>query len=275
MFKGRRVIVTGASSGIGRELARRFARDGASLVLVARRGDVLAELAAELREKGGAAAAHVVAVDLVEPGACERVVDEAMSMMGGVDVLINNAGVGEYGGFVEKNAEQDERMMRLNMTALVRLTRLCLPPMLQRREGWILNVASVAAYQPTPYMSLYGATKAFVLNFSWGLWAEVRKRGVVVTCVCPGPVRTGFFSRGGYEVRMRDFSKVMVEPQWVAEQAYAALVRGRPAWVPGALNRFSLVVQRFLSTSFVARLTAKVLAPRGGAKQVQGESDEA
>jgi short-subunit dehydrogenase len=266
MFKNRRVIVTGASAGIGRELAHRFAADGASLLLVARRADVLEELAAELREKGGAAAAHTCAIDLAAEGACEEVVKAATSLMGGVDVLINNAGIGEYGAFVDKTLDENERMMRLNMSALVKLTQLCLPSMLERREGWIMNVSSMAAYQPTPYMSLYGATKSFVLNFSWGLWAEVRDRGVVVTCVCPGPVRTGFFSRGGYEVRMRDFSKVMVEPAWIAEQAYRALVRGRAAWVPGRMNRFSIVVQRFFSTSFVARLTAKLLKPRGSAK---------
>ncbi len=263
MLKGKRVIVTGASSGIGRELARRFAADGAELLLVARSADVLEELAKELGEEGGAAAAHACPVDLIEEGGCEKAMEAAASRMGGVDVLINNAGVGEYGGFIDKTADEDERMMRLNMSALVRLTRLCLPAMLERREGWIMNVSSMAAYQPTPYMSLYGATKSFVLNFSWGLWAEVRKRGVVVTCVCPGPVRTGFFSRGGYEVRMRDFSKVMVEPDWMAEQAYQALARGRPAWVPGRMNRFSVVEQRLFSTSFVTRMSAKLLKPNG------------
>lgn len=261
-FEGRRVLVTGASSGIGLELARRFARDGARLALVARRADKLAELAEELRTTGGAEQVVAIRADLAEEGAGQRVWSEAAAALGSVEVLINNAGVGEYGPTAEKNLADLERMMHLNMDALVRLTHLALQPMLARRSGWIMNIASLAAFQPTPYMGAYGATKAFVLQFSLSLWEEVRRQGVVVTCVCPGPVRTGFFSRGGYEARMKDFTRLSTTADWVAEKAYRALVRKKPVCMPGGFNRLLVFTQRFVPLKVIAKLAGKVLGPR-------------
>jgi short-subunit dehydrogenase len=148
------------------------------------------------------------------------------------------------------------------MDALVRLTHIALQLMLARRTGWILNIASLAGCQPVPYMSVYGATKAFVLEFSLSLWEEVRRKGVVVTCVCPGPVKTGFFSRGGFEARMEDFTRLSATADWVAEEAYWALVNGRPVFIPGRLNRVSAFLQRFVPMKVVTKLAGKVLRPR-------------
>lgn len=284
-FKGHVVLITGASSGIGEALARRFARDGARLVLVARRADRLNALAEELRRvrptnqpeaparelsaptRNGscylddAADAIVIPADLVEDGAGERILSQAEAAMGPIDVLVNNAGVGEYGEFAAKDLAAFEHMMRLNMNALVRLTHLALPGMLARRRGWIMNIASLAGFQPTPYMTVYGATKAFVKQFSLGLWEEVRRRGVVVTCVCPGPVKTGFFSRGGYETRMKDFTRLAAEAGAVAQTAHRALSRKKPVCVPGRLNALGVFLERFAPLSAVTRLAGKVLGP--------------
>ncbi len=260
MFKDKTVLITGASSGIGAELARRFARGGAKLALVARRGDRLRTLADEIvpTTADTGQTPRIIVADLVEPGACERAVAETRDAFGRVDVLVNNAGIGEYGTFAEKDLPATERMMQLNMSALVRLTHLVLPEMLSGRRGWIMNIASAAAFQPTPYMGVYGATKAFVLSFSMSLWEEVRRAGVVVTCVCPGPVRTGFFDRGGYEAR-HDFTRFAVEADWVADRAYRALVRKKPVFIPDRLNRLSRFLQRFIPLKAVAKLAGKVL----------------
>ncbi len=257
-FRDRLTVITGASSGIGLALARRFARDRARLVLVARSADRLAALAEEIRRDGGEA--QVLVADLVADAAAERVVAAARAV-GEIEVLVNNAGVGEYGPFAEKDYPASERMMRLNMDAVTRLTHLALPAMLARRSGWILNVASMAGFQPTPHMGVYGATKAFVRNFSLALREEVRRRGVVVSCLCPGPVRTGFFSRGGYEARMKDFDRFSVDADWVAEKAFRALARGRALCVPGAMNQAALFLQRFAPLTFVTRVSGKVLGP--------------
>ncbi len=257
-FADRLVLITGASSGIGLALARRFARERARLVLVARSADRLAALAEEIRQ--GGSEAQVIVANLVTDGAAERMVGAARAI-GEIEVLVNNAGVGEYGLFVEKDFAAIERMMRLNMDALARLTHLALPAMLARRTGWIMNIASMAGFQPTPYMGVYGATKAFVRDFSLALREEVRRRGVVVTCVCPGPVRTGFFSRGGYEARMKDFDRFSVDADWVAGKAFRALARGRALCVPGATNKAALFLQRFAPLTFVTRVSGRVLGP--------------
>lgn len=283
MFTDKVVMITGASSGIGAELARLFAHDGAHLILIARREDRLRALAEEIRSAAdhpselGHRKRHlpsepgrprpgrqveVIPADLVEPGACERVIARTVAKAGPVDVLVNNAGVGEYGHFADQDPSALERMMQLNTAALVRLTRLVLPEMLSRRRGWILNVASVAGFQPTPYMAVYGATKAFVLNFSMSLWEEVRRKGLVVTCVCPGPVKTEFFDRGGFETRKNEFNRVAVPADRVARAAYQALAKRRPVRVPEWTSRLRLGLQRLIPTPTVTKLAGRILRPR-------------
>lgn len=257
MFRGKTILITGASSGIGRAMARRFGRAGARIVLVGRRADRLEALARELRANGEEAS--IIVADLIEPASCERVVSEAKQAAGPVDVLINSAGVGEYGRFREQDLEAVDRMMQLNMTALVRLTHMVLREMVERRSGHIVNIASTAAFQPTPYMSVYGATKAFVLSFSVSLWEEVRRRGVRVTCIAPGPVETEFFDRGGYESRKGMFTRTALDADWLADAAYDKVIRGGPAYVPGLLNKLGAWLQRFLPLRTVTRLSGKVL----------------
>lgn len=262
MFRDKTILVTGASSGIGHALARRFAAAGGRLVLVARRADRLNELARRLETAG--ARAIPIPADLTEPDACERVVAEAREAAGRIDVLVNNAGVGEYGRFDGQDFDALDRMMRLNMHALVRLTHGVLPDMIGRRVGHILNIASTAAYQPTPYMAVYGATKAFVLSFSMAVWHEVRRRGVRVTCVCPGPVMTEFFDRGGYETRKTDFSRGAHRAEQIADAAFAAVSAGRAVFVPGWRNKLGAVLQRLAPLRTTTRVTGKILGPGSG-----------
>jgi uncharacterized protein len=258
LFDGKRVLITGASSGIGAALARRFAGDGAELWLVARRGDRLEALAADLRASRPKQIVRAHPADMCDEHACIRLIET----VGEVDVLVNSAGVGEYGEFASQDLAALESMMRLNMHALVRLTHGVLPGMLARRSGWILNIASLAGFQPTPYMGVYGATKSFVLDFSMALWQEVRKRGVHVACICPGPVATEFFDRGGYEERRADFTKKAADPAWIAEQAYRALVRRKPVLIPGASNKLAAFLQRFAPLKLVTKVSAHLLGPK-------------
>lgn len=258
MFRDKTLLITGASSGIGQALALRFARAAALLLLVARRADRLDALADRIAADGPRP--HVIPADLTEAGACARVLDEARRLAGRVDGLVNNAGVGEYGPFAGQDPDALEAMMRLNMLALVRLTRGVLPDMLARRAGHILNIASTAAFQPTPHMAVYGATKAFVLSFSMAVWHEVRRRGVHVTCVCPGPVNTEFFDRGGFESRRNDFARGAHEPEQIAEAALAALSAGRAARIPGVRNKLGAFLQRFAPLRTTTQVAAKLLA---------------
>lgn len=260
-FRDQRIIVTGASSGIGAALARGFAAAGGHVALVARRRDRLESLAAELSAGPGSGLA--IEADLIEPDSAGRVVAEAVAGLGGpIDVLVNNAGIGDYGAFAGTSASDIERMMTLNMNAVVRLTRAVLPGMIERQRGHVLSIASTAAFQPTPHMAVYGATKAFVLSFSMGIWQEVRKKGVGVTCVCPGPVETEFFDRGGFESRKGDFSKVAMSPERVAAEAIVALRSRRSVYVPGWKNKIGAVMQRFAPLRTVTRITGKVLGPK-------------
>ncbi len=262
VFDGKVVLITGASSGIGRALANCFGRAGGRLLLVARREERLRAAAAELEASGAAEPVEVIVADLTESGACERVASEAAERAGQIDVLVNNAGVGTYGPFVGQDAGGLEAMMRLNMVSLTRLSRLLVPAMVERRRGWVLNVASMAACQPMPYMTVYAATKAFVLQLSWSLREEVRRKGVVVTCLCPGLTRTEFFDRGEYGSLRAQIDRASIDPALVAEAAYDALIRKKPVCIPGRTKELSIFVQRFLPTTWVARMTGRMLRPR-------------
>src|ERR1043166_36373 len=259
-FREKVVLITGASSGIGASLARRFARDGSSLVLVARRVDRLAALAEEVRRQ--TKNVHTISGDLCEPDAIPRIVAEARDRAGPIDVLINNAGAGEYGRFADQDVNALLTMIRLNTSALIQLTHTILPQMIERRSGAILNIASTAAFQPTPYMAVYGATKSFVLSFSMSLWRELAGTGLRVTCVCPGPVKTEFFDRGGYETRRVDYLKHSVEPDWLADQAFHALANRRAVLIPGFINRLGAFLTRFTPIKTVTRISERLLGPR-------------
>ncbi len=257
MFRDKHVVVTGASSGIGQSLARQFAQAGARVSLVARRTDKLTGLADELKAATGRAA--VITADLVEPGACERVPTDARAVFGPIDVLVNNAGVGEYGLFPGQQLADLEHLVQLNVLAVLRLTHRILPEMIERRTGHVINIASTAAFQPTPYMAVYGASKAFVLNFSMALWSELRKTGLRVTCVCPGPVRTGFFDRGGYHTRKVDWVRLGFDSDDFARLTMKYLRRGRSVCVPGILNKISAFSRHLAPLPLVTRISGKIL----------------
>src|SRR5271154_4231612 len=187
-------LVTGASFGIGTEFARIFARESYNLVLVARTADKLRQLASEL-EKAHGTRSLILATDLTDPGASAYVLDQTTRSDIQIDVLVNNAGFGQYGKFAENDLEECLRQIQLNITTLTHLTRLYLPAMIERKTGKILNVASTAAFQPGPLMAVYYATKAYVLHFSEALANELNGTGVTVTCLCPGATVTEFHKR--------------------------------------------------------------------------------
>ena len=189
--RGETVLITGASSGIGRELARQFAGDGADLVLIARSEDRLRDLAGELTAEYGVTV-EVVPADLSQPGSPDQIVQTLAQQQTDVDVLVNNAGFGARGPVAGLGVQRQLEMIEVNVAALTRLTALLLPGMLERRRGDILNVASTAAFQPGPNSAVYYATKAYVLSFTEALAEEVRGSGVRVSCLAPGPTDTGF-----------------------------------------------------------------------------------
>ncbi len=262
-FLDRAVLVTGASSGIGAALARRFAACGARLAITARRRDRLDGLAEEL-----AAAGHVppvvCAADLCDDDSAARIVDQVRAALGAIDVLVNNAGLGFAGAFAAQSAEQTDRMLRLNIEAVVRLTGLVLPEMLARRRGWLMNVASTAAYQPLPFLATYAATKAFVYSFSLALWAEVRRRGVVVTCLNPGTTRTEFFDHQTWSHARELIMKRAMSAERVADIGVRALAKGKPVAICGWGNRIGALVASAVPAPWVARAVAKVMKPPAG-----------
>ncbi len=228
------------------------------LVLVARSEDKLRALAAELSQAHGIRA-EVLATDLSRPGA-PRELHAACEARGlPVDLLINNAGFGSHGPFEANSFEREHEQVMLNVTALVDLTHLFLPAMLSRGAGGVLNVASIAGYQPVPYMAVYAATKAFVLSFTEALWGETRERGVRVLALCPGPVETGFFDAVG----SRDVAVgPMATPEQVAALGLRALEQGRASVVPGWRNRFQSALPRFLPRTLIVQVAAKMMKPR-------------
>jgi short-subunit dehydrogenase len=227
-------LVTGASGGIGEELARLFAADGHDLVLVARGRDKLARLAEELKERHGVAA-RVLAADLARPDAPREIFEELTAGGVAVDALVNNAGFGSYGLFAETDLKSELELLQVNVVALTHLTKLFLPGMLARRRGYVMNVASTAAFQPGPLMAVYYASKAYVLSLSEALSNECEGTGVRVSALCPGPTETGFVAAAG----MGDsklFDRAVMDARTVAEDGYRGLLAGKTIVIPGLRN---------------------------------------
>ncbi|MCP3136593.1 SDR family NAD(P)-dependent oxidoreductase [Pyxidicoccus xibeiensis] len=250
-FAGKTVVVTGGSMGIGETFARELSQRGAKLVLVARGRDRLHWLADAL---GGA---HVIAEDLTKPGAAKRVFDAVVAKGLEVDVLINNAGFASYGPFTEVPLGTQREQVDLNVGALVELTHLFLP-MLERRQGGVIQVASTAAFQPVPYMAVYAATKAFVLSFSEALWEEYRSRGVRVLALCPGATDTPFFARAGEAAALGAKAK----PEDVVRLGLRAFRDNRASVVQGTGNTFTTLLARFFTREFVAKLSGRLMRPK-------------
>jgi uncharacterized protein len=241
---GATAVVTGASSGIGAEIARGLARRGHSLTLTARREERLLELASDLSEEHGVRAG-VVTSDLGSRDGRELLAAELERLELEVDVLVNNAGFGYHGDFVEADRERQVEMVALNCEAVVDLTGRYLPGMVDRGEGAVINIASTAAFQPLPSNATYAATKAFVLSFTEAVHAELSGTGVTLTAVCPGPVRTEFAERagiGGAEEKTPGLLWMSAED--LAEEAIQATEKGKRAVVPGILNQAGSLVGR-------------------------------
>jgi short-subunit dehydrogenase len=226
-------LVTGASSGLGKEFASQLAARGHDLVLVARSRDRLEAVAEEITRAHGVKA-HVVVRDLAQPDAGRAVARELADRSLTVDLLVNNAGFGTAGRFEEIAAERDHDMLMVNVVALVDLTHALLPGMLERGTGAVLNVGSTAGYQPSPYLTVYSASKTFVLNFSLALRQEYRGRGIRVTALCPGPVETRFFEVIG--TRNAAVAGSFTTPEPVVRSALKALDRDRAYVTPGFGN---------------------------------------
>jgi len=255
-------LVTGASSGIGEALARRIARDGRHLVLVARRADRLGALSRALEAEHGIRA-HVVVQDLLQPGAAAALVDDLHARGLVVDWLVNNAGFGSVGAVADVPVERQLAQVRLNVEVLVELTARCLPAMVARRRGVVVNIASLAAFTPSPYMATYAATKAFVLSFTEALVAELRGTGVTALCVCPGLTRTEFQERAAVDVSaLPRFAWMSADD--VAEQTVRAVGRDT-VLVNGLLNSVMASSLRFVPRALVARLMDAFLRPREAA----------
>jgi hypothetical protein len=248
-------LITGASFGIGMEFARIFAREGYNLVLVARSADKLRQLASEL-EKAHGARSLILAIDLTEPGAPAYVLDQTTRADIQVDVLVNNAGFGQYGLFAELDLEECLRQIQLNVTTLTHLTRLYLPEMIARESGRILNVASTAAFQPGPLMAVYFATKAYVLHLSEALANELDGSGVIVTCLCPGATATEFHKRAN-ATGMRLLKFGSMDARTVAEDGYRAMMSGKPVVISGFRNWLLAQSVRFSPRRLVTAIARK------------------
>ncbi|PWN06429.1 SDR family NAD(P)-dependent oxidoreductase [Rhodohalobacter mucosus] len=243
-------LITGASSGIGMELARVFAREGYNLLITARREEKLRELANHLEE---AFRINVIclAADLSTPESPREVYDFAVSNNLNVTVLINNAGIGDYGFFHRSDWDKTATMIDLNMRSLTHLTRLFLPDLISKQRSYIMNVASTAAFQPGPLMSVYYASKQYVLAFGEAIDNELNHTGVHVTTLCPGPVKTEFQDTANMQKSKLVDRIPMAEAEDVAEYGYKAMMKGKRVAIHGFQNKISSVIVRWLPRRLV------------------------
>ncbi len=253
MSKGA-ALITGASSGIGAELAKLCAADGCDVILVARSADRLSALAAELSKLHGVAARGLPA-DLADPASPQAIFDQTRDDR--VEILINNAAFGMHGPYAQSDWGTGARLIQVNMTALAHLTRLYLPEMLRRRAGRILNVASTAGFVPGPLMALYYASKAFVISFSEAVANEVRGTGVTATVLCPGPTRTGFDRVAGVS-DSNLFRGPTMNAADVARAGYRAMMAGKALHIAGARNRWMIQGTRLSPRSVVAGMVRRM-----------------
>jgi short-subunit dehydrogenase len=259
-------VITGASSGIGEELALRLAKEGTHVVLVARSVEKLSALAKSIRTEGGRAT--VISVDLSKDGSADKLFEEIQKKNLNVVTLINNAGFGYWGSFEEQSDQQLRDMVRVNVMALTELTHRFLPTLLANR-GTILNIASTVGFQPTPYMAAYGATKAYVLSFSEALWGEYRQKGLHVVAVCPGPVATPFIDALDPGVRDTKIFRSVLTVEQVVDAAMRALGSKGSTHIVGYRNWFLAQTPRFAPRAFTAWISARFLSPKTGAKTIR------
>jgi uncharacterized protein len=254
-------LVTGASGGIGEDIARLLVDAGCNVVLLARSAGKLEALAAEL-SRSGRASTSVLTADLSDPDAVDHIVRTLEERRLTIDILVNNAGFGIVGEFARDDPQEQLRMLQVNVVALTHLTRRLLPGMIERRRGRVLNVASTAAFQPGPLMAVYYATKAYVLSLSNALSEETAGTGVTVTCLCPGPTQTGFQDRAQMQnTRLVNVTKLMSSSE-VARAGYDGMMAGRPLVVPGLLNKLTAQSVRLMPRRLVTRIVRSLNAER-------------
>ena len=245
-------LITGASGGIGHELAKLFAQDGYNLVVIARSQEKLAQVAQELQSKFGILV-KAIPKDLAIPTAPEEIFTELQNEGITIHFLVNNAGFATYGLFADTDLNSELQMMQVNMVALTHLTKLFLREMVKQREGKILNVASTAAFQPGPLMAVYYATKAYVLSFSEAIANELEGTGVTVTALCPGPTETGFQKRADME-QSRLVSGRIMKVETVARIGYSGLMNNQTVVIPGLKNQLLAQSVRFMPRNFVTQI---------------------
>ncbi len=253
-------LITGASSGIGYELSKVFAREGYNLILVSRNEEALQKLATQLRTEHEVLA-RVIAKDLAAPNSTQEIYSQLQKESIAVNVLVNCAGLGVAGKFSETDLSTELRMIQVNIVALTELTKLFLKDMVRRREGRILNVASTAAFQPGPLMAVYYATKAYVLSFSEAIFEELQGSGVIVTALCPGPTRTDFQNRAGLGESKLFNPKSLLrtdDPLEVAERGFEGMVRGEAIVISGFRNKLLASAVRILPRKLVRKAAKKL-----------------
>jgi len=254
-FRGRWALITGASAGIGVALSRELVTHGAKFILTARRKDRLEALAAELRAKN--AEVRTLVADLNDSAAPQQIYDATEGAGIPVDILIDNAGLGQFGPFQTSPVEQELSQVRVNCQAVVHLARLFVPRMIERRRGWILITASTASFQPLPYFSTYAATKAFDRFFAVGLAHEVERFGIKVTALCPGPTESEFFDVAGAATLRRGIQSA----EDVARIGIAALARGKRTAITNIAGKSTAFAARLFPTSLIAHFVEKFARP--------------
>jgi short-subunit dehydrogenase len=249
-------LITGASSGIGYELAKQFAADGTNLVLVARDQVKLQQVALEL----SGVSTKIIRADLSHPSAPDEIFRETQAASIAVDYLVNNAGFGFSGPFLETDLETERAMIQVNVTAVVHLSKLYLREMHKRGSGGILNVASTAAFQPVPLMSIYYASKAFVLSFSEAIATELSGSGITVTALCPGPTATDFQRRAHIESTRLMKGKLLrtMTAADVARIGYRGFLQGKVIVIPGLMNKIGVQLVRISPRALVRQITRKL-----------------
>lgn len=257
MLHGKTALITGASSGMGADFARQLAALGCNLILTARRAERLEALKAEIVAAQGVSV-DCVALDLAEPDAPRRLYEQLRNSGQQVDVLVNNAGHGLYGQVWNQPWEQLHSMLEVDVIALTHLTRLFVADMVARRFGYILQVASIGAFQPTPIYAAYAAAKSYVLNFSEALHYELRRTGVSCTALCPGTTRTEFFAAAGQQVTAYQ-QAVMMDSAEVARIGIKAMLRKRSCVVAGRLNSLFAFATRFLPRQILAAMACRLM----------------
>lgn len=259
--KGETVLITGATAGIGYEMSKLFAINGYNLVIVARNQSQLQQLQQRWQDEFGVTI-HAIEKDLSHQSSVEEIVDYLEKHNIEIDILINNAGFGLFGPFIETPIEQELKMIQVNIVALTQLTKHLIPNMIRKKKGKILNVASIAAFQSGPLMAVYYATKAYVLSFSEALTNELADHGVLVSVLCPGPTSTQFEKRANLKQSKLSRRNLMY-PEEVAKIAFRQFMKGKTLIVPGATNWILVRSSRLLPRKMVTGIVRKIQNERG------------